>query len=377
MTAVAATEPSSDPGIFTKCAIFTAVVNMPQIVNIAGPLERTALNILRDIPGVTAEARLGGDRRADVVVRAGDVSHIVELKAQRTINAADARALIDHARTLPAATHLLLVARTTTEEARRLLQDAGIALIDAEGNMRVDLPGIFLWTEGRASHATRDKQSEPPVKLTGKAGVAAQALLREPQRWWQVNDLAAEADISAGLAHRVLSRLERDSLIQVEGTGPKRIRRVSNPTALLDLWAEEMHDRRVNRVRAFRLARDARAHAKTLSALLEAADITHAVTGPAGAARLAPFVTSVPVVDIWITQAIALDAAAGAVDAEVVQEGHNVLLRQEAADAPLVFRSTVNDVWTANPFRLYLDLRKDPRRGREQADRLRDEVIGF
>lgn len=377
MTAGAATEPDSDPGTFTKCAIFTAVVNMPQIVNIAGPLERTALNILRDIPGVTAEARLGGDRRADVVLRAGDVSHIVELKAQRTINAADARALIDHARTLPAATHLLLVARTTTEEARRLLQDAGIALIDAEGNMRVDLPGIFLWTEGRASHATRDKQSEPPVKLTGKAGVAAQALLREPQRCWQVNDLAAEADISAGLAHRVLSRLERDSLIQVEGTGPKRIRRVSNPTALLDLWAEEMHDRRVNQVRAFRLARDARAHAKTLSALLEAADITHAVTGPAGAARLAPFVTSVPVVDIWITQAIALDAAAGAVDAEVVQEGHNVLLRQEAADAPLVFRSTVDDVWTANPFRLYLDLRKDPRRGREQADRLRDEVIGF
>jgi len=350
---------------------------MPQIVNIAGPLGRTALNILRDIPGVTAEARLGGDRRADIVIRAGDVSHVVEMKAKRTINAADARVLIDHARELPASTHLLLVARTTTGEARRLLEDAGVALIDAEGNMRVDLPGIFLWTEGRPTHATRDKQSEPPVKLTGKAGVAAQALLREPQRWWQVADLAAEADISAGLAHRVLSRLERDNLIQVEGAGPKRIRRVSNPTALLDLWAEEMHDRHVNQVRAFRLARDARAHAKTLSALLEAAEITHAVTGPAAAARLAPFVTSVPVVDIWITQAIALDVAAGAVDAEVVQEGHNVLLRQEAADAPLVFRSTVDDVWTANPFRLYLDLRKDPRRGREQADRLREEVIGF
>ena len=103
-----------DPRTFTKYAIFTDVVNMPQIVNIAGPLGRTALNILRDIPGVTAEARLGGDRRADIVIRAGDVSHVVELKAKRTINAADARVLIDHARELPASTHLLLVARTTT-----------------------------------------------------------------------------------------------------------------------------------------------------------------------------------------------------------------------------------------------------------------------
>jgi hypothetical protein len=350
---------------------------MPQIVNIAGPLEGTALSILRDIPGVTTEARLGDGRRADVVVRAGNASHIVELKAQRTINAANARELIDYAHRLPNATHLLLVARTTTEEARRLLEDAGVALIDAEGNMRVDLPGIFLWTEGRRTRAARDKQSGPPVKLTGKAGVAAQALLREPQRWWRVNDLATVADISASLAHRVLSRLERDNLIEVDGTGPKRIRRVSNPAALLDLWAEEMHDRHVKQVRAFRLARDARAHAKSLSGLLAAANISHAVTGPAGAARLAPFVTSVPVVDIWITQAIALDVAARAVDAQVVQEGHNVLLRQEAADAPLVFRSTVDDVWTANPFRLYLDLRKDPRRGREQADRLREEVIGF
>jgi hypothetical protein len=37
----------------------------------------------------------------------------------------------------------------------------------------------------------------------------------------------------------------------------------------------------------------------------------------------------------------------------------------------------VNDVWVANPFRLFVDLRRDPRRGREQADHLREETIGF
>src|SRR5271167_4589049 len=108
-------------GIFTESAIFTVVVNIPQILNIEGPLEGDALGILREIPGVSTEPTVGGGRRSDIVVRAGDVSHIVEVKVQRTTNAAAARQLIEYARQLPDDSHLLLVTRTTTEEARRLL----------------------------------------------------------------------------------------------------------------------------------------------------------------------------------------------------------------------------------------------------------------
>jgi hypothetical protein len=353
-------------------------VNMPNIVNIEGPVEQAALNILRDVPGVTTEVALGDGRRADVIVRAGGVCHIVEVKAQAAINAAKAHQLIRFAEGLPRETHLLTVARSSTEEARRLLQDAGIGLIDAQGNIRVDLPGLFVWTEGHVARTERDAdKGDPPVKLTGKAGVAAQALLREPQRGWHVTDLAAAAEVSPALAHRVFSRLEREDLITVDGAGPKRVRRVSNAAALLDLLAEELQDRRVKQVRAFRLARDARAHARNLSDQLTGAGVDHAVTGPAAAARLAPFVTSIPVVDIWITEAVDLNLAVGTVGAEPVLEGHNVLLRQEPGDAPLAFHSTVEGVWTVNPFRLYCDLRRDPRRGKEQADRLRQEVIGF
>lgn len=353
-------------------------MNIPDIVNIQGPVEQTALNILRDVPGVTTEVALSDGRRADVVVRAGGVCHVVELKAQAAINAAKAHQLIKFAEGLPRETHLLTVARSSTEEARRLLQDAGIGLIDAQGNIRVDLPGLFLWTEGHVARPERDEDTgDPPVKLTGKAGVATQALLREPQRWWHVTELAAAAEVSPALAHRVFSRLERDGIITVDGAGPKRVRRVANATALLDLLAEELQDRRVKQVRAHRLARDARAHARILSDQLTDAGFDHAVTGSAGAARLAPFVTSIPVVDIWITEAVDLDLAVETVGAESVLEGHNILLRQEPADAPLAFRTRVDGVWTVNPFRLYCDLRRDPRRGKEQADRLRKEVIGF
>lgn len=41
-----------------------------------------------------------------------------------------------------------------------------------------------------------------PVRLSGKAGVAAQALLLDRGRRWQVQDLAGKAGVSGGLAHR-------------------------------------------------------------------------------------------------------------------------------------------------------------------------------
>jgi hypothetical protein len=269
------------------------------------------------------------------------------------------------------------VARTTTQEARHLLEEAGVSVIDTVGNVRVKLPGLFLWSEGRPAPRRRDPQGEAPVRLTGKAGVAAQALLRAPKRHWNVHDLAGEAGVSVGLAHRVFTRLERERLVDAEGSGPRKTRRVTNPAALLDLWAEEMRDRSVKQLRAFRLARDPRAQARTLSRLIAEAKIEHAVTGPAGAARLASFITTIPVTDIWISDTVALSDVAKAARADVVPEGHNIVLRQAAGDTPLAFRRKIDDVWTANPFRLFLDLRQDPRRGREQADRLRQETIGF
>src|SRR5439155_4530495 len=92
---------------------------------------------------------------------------------------------------------------------------------------------------------------------------------------------------------------------------------------------------------------------------------------------LAPFITAIPVTDIWVTDTVSLNDVAAAAHADVVQEGHNIALRQAPGDAPLAFRTKVDDIWTANPFRLFYDLRQDPRRGREQADRLGKEVIGF
>ncbi len=120
-----------------------------------------------------------------------------------------------------------------------------------------------------------------------------------------------------------------------------------------------------------------RALADAASAGLGAAGIDHAVTGAAAAARLAPFVTAVPVAEIWVDSVASLDEAAAATGAEGAETGHNLAFLRANRDEPLAFRRKVEGIWTVNPFRLFYDLRNDPRRGHEQADTLRREVIGF
>ena len=348
-----------------------------ELVKIQGNLGPEALRILRDVPGVAVEAAGGPDPREPegAVLRSGPAAEPVALAVRRRANAATAWQLVQQAQAAPA-TNLLVVAAATTAEARDILERHGVGVVDGLGNAHVELPGLVLHTEGRTRSADI-RRDQPHARLAGKAGVAAQTLLLHPEREWKVQDLAGEANVSLGLAHRVLARLEREGLVAAAGAGPRRVRHVVDPTALLDLWAEENTDRGVRRVRAYRLARDPRELAGAVSASLDATGIEHAVTGVAAAALVAPFVTAIPVSEIWVDSVVSLDDAVAAVGGEVVDTGANLVLVQGNGDEPLAFRRQVEAVWIVNPVRLFYDLRRDPRRGREQAERVRHEVIGF
>ena len=63
--------------------------------------------------------------------------------------------------------------------------------------------------------------SRPPASPAGRG--SRRRLSLRTRREWRVNDLAAEAHVSAGLAHRVLARLERENLVAAEGAGPQRV----------------------------------------------------------------------------------------------------------------------------------------------------------
>ena len=364
---------------FTVQPIFTSIVKNGEAVNIDGPLEAHLRRILGGVPGLVVQLmEAAPDPRADALVKLAGQRLPLACEFKTNANAAAAWRVVRWARGLKGA-RPLLVAEKTTAEAREIMRRQGVAYADARGFAHIELPGLFIRTEGGGAPRRRLTAASAGVaRLAGKSGVVAQALLLAPRRDWGVHVLAQTANVSPGLAHRVLQRLEAEGIIESSGAGPAKIRRVADPAALLDVWAEETRDRGVLRTPAFRFARTPRELVWETAHGLDTHDITHAVTGAAAAALLAPSVTAVPVTELWVTEAVAVDDVLRTVDAEAVDSGHNLVLLQARDDLPLAFRAkTAEGLWTVNPARLYADLRADPRRGREQADQIRREVLRF
>ena len=356
---------------FTKDGIFTGVMKMTEIVKIKGAFGPTTLRILRQIPGITV---LAGPprphREVDAHLIYSGVRRRVAVEVKQRANAATAWHMVQIAQG-KADMPLVLIADETSADARAILREHGIGVIDGLGNAHVELPGLLLHLEGR-----RRPRATRPARLSGRAGLIAQALLLHPERQVQVMELAREAGTSVGLAHRILARLEVEGIVTVEGRGRARRRRVTDPAALLDLWAEEQEDR-PTRTLAYLLAPGPRALVDDLAGGLGAARIAYAITGAAAASLIAPSVTAVPVVEVWVAATVASGGLLDAAGAEEVTQGYNVVFLQAKDGAPLAFRDEVQGVWVGNRFRIYADLRRDPRRGREQAEHLRHEVIGF
>lgn len=344
-------------------------------MNIGGAFEAEALRILREIPGLSVAAEPAPRKRGvDAVVRFAGKKTPIAVEFKHRANAATAWELVHRAEGWPD-TPLLVIAGETTAEARGILEEHGVAVVDGLGNAHIELPGLLFHLEGRR-RLRGARATHARARLQGKAGVVAQALLLRPERPWQVKRLAQEAQVSAALVHRVLTRLEAEGIVAAESTGPNRVRRVTNPTALLELWAEENVER-PTRTLAYLLAQTPQQLIKNLGGNLGRSGIDYALTGAAAASLIAPFVTAVPVVDMWVKATVAPEELCEAAGADPVIEGQNVVFLQARDDAPLAFREEIRGLWVANRFRLYADLRRDPRRGREQADHLRREVIGF
>jgi len=363
--------------IFTDSAIFTGVVkNADPVKNTA--LEPWASAAIRQLPGVLQVDPAPGDADADLALKVVGLRRPVLVELKRHADAVAAHAAGAH---IPVGerSRWLLVAETSTAGARNTLAAEGIGYVDAAGNANIVMPGLIVRTGSFSAGAVivAPKSPSVPTRLAGKAGLVAQALLLERDRAWRVGDLADVAGVSDGLAHRVLVRLEKAGVVAAEGRGPAKTRRVLSPAALLDLWSEEDVEPRVRLTAAYMLGRPGGDLGVLASERLVSAGIAHAVTGVAAAAMVAPFLTSVPVVELRVTGLADASAVIKALDARPAEEGFNLVLVQVDGDMGLRFRRLLQGRWVAAATRIYLDALRDPRRGREQADEFRRVVLGF
>jgi DNA-binding MarR family transcriptional regulator len=268
-----------------------------------------------------------------------------------------------------------VVAEHFTSGALELLRAEGVNYLDdCRFVFRHDAPFVAMdrtRPRGKATKPVRDPS------LGGKIGVAVQEMLLEGAQWWGVTELANAAKVAPGTAQAALRRLEELDLVDVEGAGPNKRRRLHDRRAVLDAWTPHAQRERVRLLTTYILGQGAIDLAEQVSQRLADGQIAHAVTGACAALLVAPHLTDVRTCEVWVDPATSESLVVGALGTAPVEKGGNVIVLRAKTDAPLFATREADGVVVANPLRLYADLLEDPRRGEEQATFLRDTVLGF
>lgn len=267
---------------------------------------------------------------------------------------------------------------------RRFGQHALAELNAAEANymddrhLRVRLltPNMLV----RLQDQTPTPQEHPAkaLRLSGAAGGVALALLSDPTRDWKVADLAAEGYVSLGAAQNTVVALEAEGLLERFGRGPSTRRRVTDPGALLDRYARGAAADRKVVARGFLLNDGAEETMRAVSQRLinegQGAEVWF--TGVAAAQMVSPHVTAVRRFEAWITSPHTTDVILNMMGAMPADEGANLVVMwgRKGVTVGSEYRDGVNLV---SVFRMYADALADPARGEEQAEHLRETVIGF
>ncbi|HLC40012.1 MAG TPA: type IV toxin-antitoxin system AbiEi family antitoxin [Methylomirabilota bacterium] len=250
-----------------------------------------------------------------------------------------------------------------------ILRQNGFGYLDLSGNCFLAFDNVLIEKEGKPNL----RPSTRPLKslFAPRATRVVRALLVEPQRAWRLEELARAAGVSLGHAHNVVKRL--DALTWVERSESQRLR-LAKPDELLRAWRETYNYRvnglatyftpeRVTRKFMLDIAHQAREHGRR-----------YAFTMYSGASLVAPQVR-MPAIDCYFEGEG--DSLARALGLRLGEGEGNVHLLAPYDDG--VFYSPIEKggLLVVSLPQLYVDLYHYERRGREQAEYLRREAMGF
>lgn len=268
-----------------------------------------------------------------------------------------------------------VAAESLSEGARALLRNEGVGYFDTGGSLFIPAPGAYAFIDKPVPRAVAKSIGS---LFTGRRSQVLHALLRSPGEWFGVNVLAEKAGVSAATVSQTMTALERLEWITTRGSGPAKERNLTLPGELLDAWARHVENARAPILRRYFVpALQAAELPRQLAAVCEAHDALYAVTHEIAAQRYAPFLTHVSQVRCRLLSGAAGEAALQDLNARPVREGANLTVIEAKSPGELLFSERDANVWFADPIQVYLDLLSGEGRGKEAADHLRREKIGF
>jgi hypothetical protein len=309
----------------------------------------------------------GGQRRARAVIvlcanaRTAQVLHAAE-RAQRVVRASNAIPAV----ALPA----------VSERLRRLLKQQRVGYLGLDGHVFLSGAGIYI--DRAADHLQRTVPRSASASLfADKSSVLVRRLLQDGALRGGVRTLAAESGISSGLASRLLTRLKDEGYVATADGGV----RIADAAGLLEEWRDDYRRRarRQHERRMYLHAPDVAAVLRHLAAAAARTDLPPwGLSFHAGASFVAvhSFFSEVHVLlggDVWEQSAEVFGRAVGL--APATEEANVILIQPRYERSWSQGMRRIGGLPVASDIQLFLDLSVYPRRGAEQAERVRERIL--
>lgn len=249
-------------------------------------------------------------------------------------------------------------------QAASICRDAGIGYFDMAGNCYLSFGAVYIHKEGFPNPFSekRDLRS----LYSPKAERILRVLLTAPQQSWKTQELARTAQVSLGQVANVKKLLADREWLKTDSVGMT----LSNPSALLDEWAQRYDFRRNRALEYYALADVAEAEGQ-FSEACERLGFSYALTGFSAAGRIAPMVRYQRI-SAYVNGE--LEPLAAALGWKPVSSGANVGLLIPYDDGVFYGAKNAGGSQIASPVQIYLDLQNSRGRGQEAADAVRKEL---
>jgi hypothetical protein len=332
----------------------------------AGELKTQARDLLLGWLSGQAESSYPAPGGADLIVREGPVTLVVEVK--RLAEPGWLRGAIDQAR--EAARRLgptpvpVIAVPFMAEGGRRLCAEMNVSWFDLSGNAHIVASGLRIHVEGKPNIFKR--RGRPSTVFAPKSSRIVRAMLLEPQRSISQRELARRTGLDEGFTSRVVRKLEADQMVERDAEGAVRL---VSPDDVLEGWRESYDFSKHRTIGGHATARSGAELLATVGATLNAKKLDYAATGLAGAWLMTKF-AAFRLVTIFVPEEPS-ENLLKAIGFRREERGANLWFTVPNDEAVFTGTSDVDGVQCVHPIQAYLDLNSQPERSAEAAQELR------
>lgn len=265
----------------------------------------------------------------------------------------------------------VIIAPYISQRSAEICRQNNTGFIDLEGNTFLSFGNILI--DKRIKERVNIEKKEIREIFSPAASRIIRVLLENAKKErWLISDLAKEAEVSLGYTSDVLSALSTQGYIE------KRKRKgvqLKEKASLLDRWASAYSFSQNNIFSLYTLEKDFTAIFKKIADVSETLNSKSGLTLHSAASLAAPYVARFSEVYLYIEGDIALWKKK--LDLREVERGANFYLVSPYDEGVFYGLRKVKGIPVIGNIQLYLDLFKYPARGKEQAEYVRQKLIGF